>query len=65
MINQKNTLPRMRTLPQAAQELGVPLFALRNWVKGGQLPAVYAGRKAFIDLDNLISFLRGEQSDEH
>lgn len=52
-------IPRMRTIPQAAKELDIPVFALRNWVKSGAVPCVYAGRKAFINLDLLIRFLEG------
>lgn len=54
-----NPLPRMRTIRQAAQELNIPEFALRNWVKSGEVPAIYAGKKALVNLDRVICFLNG------
>lgn len=59
-----NEIPKMRTIPQAAQDLNIPVYALRRWVKDGSVPCVYAGRKAFVNLDTLISFLnRGSNND--
>lgn len=55
----KNPLPRMRTIAEAAKETGIPQHALRGWVKNKQIPAVYAGTKALINLDRLIEFLNG------
>ena len=52
-------IPRMRTIKEAAAEAGVPVYALRCWVKSGEVPAVYAGKKALINLDHLIDFLNG------
>ncbi|WP_294475109.1 helix-turn-helix domain-containing protein [uncultured Ruminococcus sp.] len=52
-------LPRMRTIKEAAAETGVPVYALRRWVKSGEVPAVYAGKKALINLDHLVDFLNG------
>ena len=49
----------MRTIKEAAAEAGVPVYALRCWVKSGEVPAVYAGKKALINLDHLIDFLNG------
>ena len=49
----------MRTIRQAAKELNIPEFALRNWVKSGEVPAIHAGRKALVNLDRVISFLNG------
>lgn len=46
-----------------AEGLGVTEWALRGWVKSGQLRHVKAGKKALIYWDNLISFLEsGEES---
>ena len=65
-MNELNTrpLPRMRTIRAAAAELSVPEFALRNWIKGGQIPAVYAGRKTLVNLDKVIDFLEGGAAHE-
>ena len=53
----KNPLPRMRTISEASRETGISQHALRAWVKSGQVPAVYAGAKALINLDRLLDFL--------
>lgn len=54
---QQRPLPRMRTIKAAAQELTIPEYALRRWVKAGAVPAVHAGRKALVNLDKLIEYL--------
>lgn len=59
------TLPKMRTIKEAAAELNVPVYALRQWVKAGDIPAVYAGKKALLNIDRVIEFLEmrgGEQA---
>lgn len=52
------------TLMRAQQE-GMPLpeTALRRWVKGGQIPAVYAGKKALLFWPNVTRFVQGGQND--
>ena len=61
----EKTVPRMRCIKSAAHELNISEYALRRWVKQGAVPAVYAGRKALINLDRLIEFLStGGASDE-
>jgi excisionase family DNA binding protein len=52
--------PHMMTLPEAAQAFGLPLYAIRRWVKSGELKAVYAGKKAFVNEAILRAFLSGE-----
>ncbi len=56
-------LPRMRTIKECAAELNIPVYALRRWVKSGEVPAVYAGKKALINLDHLIDFLNGGEQE--
>lgn len=53
------TLPKMRTITEASRETGISQHALRAWVKSGQVPAVFAGNKALINLDRLLDFLNG------
>lgn len=63
-MNDNNTrpVPRMRTIKETAAELNIPVYALRQWVKSGAVPAVYAGKKALLNLDRVIEFLeRGDQ----
>ena len=47
----------MRTIKECAAELNIPVYALRRWVKSGEVPAIYAGKKALINLDKLIDYL--------
>ena len=64
-MNESNTrpVPRMRTIKETAAELNIPVYALRQWVKSGAVPAVYAGKKALLNLDRVIEYLeRGEQA---
>ena len=58
-MNESNTrpVPRMRTIKETASELNVPVYALRQWVKAGDIPAVYAGKKALLNLDRVIEYL--------
>lgn len=54
-------LPRMRTVNETAKELHLPVYALRQWIKAGDLPAIYCGKKALLNLDRVIDFLNGER----
>ena len=58
-ITISNPIPKMRTIKEASRETGIPQHALRVWVKNKQIPAVYAGSKALINLDRLLDFLNG------
>lgn len=58
-ISVEKTTPRMRCIKAAAHELNISEYALRRWVKRGLVPAVYTGRKALVNLDNVVDFLRG------
>ena len=57
--NVTRPLPRMRTIKECAAELNIPVYALRRWVKSGEVPALYCGKKALINLDKLIDYLNG------
>lgn len=52
-----------QTLKRAKDEgLGISASALRQWVRDGSVPAVYAGNKALIHWDNLMAFLLGQKA---
>ncbi len=53
----KNSIPRMMTIPEIAKTGLLPEHALRVMVKNGDIPAVYSGAKAFINFDNLCQKL--------
>ena len=47
----------MLTVHEAAQKYGVAVFAVRRWIKAGDLPAVFTGKRALIADSNLRQFL--------
>lgn len=49
--------PRMMTVREIAATGLLPENALRTMLKNGTLPAIYSGRKAFINYDNLCAYL--------
>lgn len=58
------TLPRMRTVPEAAAEIkaadpntAITEYHIRQLALSGVLPRVKAGRKLLINLDALIEYL--------
>ena len=50
----RQTLSRLR-----AEGFAISENALRTWVKTGAIPAVYAGKKAFLFYPNVRGFLEG------
>ena len=64
MNNQKNKLPRMRTLPNAYKEIkkidpdtDFSMRALRKMVNNGEIPTVKIDNKILVNLDLLIEKL--------
>ena len=60
----KQTLPRMRTLAKAIEEIkaedpntALTQNQLRVLVKSGAIPSVHAGRHTLINLDLLIAYI--------
>lgn len=53
------------TLKRARAE-GIPLpeTALRRWVKSGEIPAVYSGKKALIYWPNIVKFVCGGMNND-
>lgn len=49
--------PRMMTIREIAATGLLPENALRTMIKSGTIPAIYSGRKAFINYDNLCAYL--------
>lgn len=59
------SLPRMRTLPEAAKELKaedpntcLTLPVLRRLVKEGVVPCVYSGKRALVDMATLNEYFK-------
>ena len=51
-------IPKMVTIREAAKTGILPANALRVLVRNGNIPAVYSGKKAFINYDNLCAYLQ-------
>lgn len=62
---EQNTIPRMRTAPKIVAEIKaldpdteVTEYYVRQLVRTGVVPVVWAGAKALINLDDVLSLLR-------
>ena len=54
----------VRQILERLQGEGVQIgeSALRRWIKSGQIPAVFCGRRIYLHYQNVTAFLRGEES---
>lgn len=69
--NCNNTIPRMRTIQEAAQELkqldpntAMSPYHIRRLCLDGVIPTVRAGKKILLDLDILIEYMRDPTADK-
>ncbi len=53
-----SNIPTMMTIRQIANTGLLPENALRVLVRDGVVPAVYSGKKAFINFENLCAYLQ-------
>ena len=51
-------LPRMMTVRELAKTGLLPENTIRVMLRNGQIQAVYSGKKALINFDNLCEYLR-------
>lgn len=51
-------LPRMMTVREIAKTGLLPENTIRVMLRSGQIQAVYSGKKALINFDNLCEYLR-------
>jgi excisionase family DNA binding protein len=60
MILMTKPLPRLMTLKQASEYLGLTVWAIRERIWDGQLPVVTfpKGRKQYIDRDDVEAFIQ-------
>ena len=63
-------IPRMRTIQQRAayfieQDPGTSVgeWCIRQMVNQGEIPVVRSGRKILVNLDTLIEYLSGEETE--
>ena len=57
-MEETKKLPQMMTVRQIAKTGLLPENAIRVMLKNGQIKAVYSGRKALINFDNLCEYLK-------
>ena len=57
-MEETKKLPQMMTVRQIAKTGLLPENAIRVMLKNGQIKAVYSGRKALINFDNLCEDLK-------
>lgn len=65
MTNNERTIPRMRTIREAALEQSIPVHALRVLVREDKVVHVKCGNKALVNLDKLIEYLNGERGESN
>ena len=53
-----NSIPKMMTIRQIAETGLLPKNTIRVMLRNGQIQAVYSGKKALINFDNLCAYLR-------
>lgn len=58
MQNTNSNIPTMMTIRQIANTGLLPENALRVLVRDGVIQAVYSGKKAFINFENLCAYLQ-------
>lgn len=56
------TIPRVVGVKIAAKEFGIAEYALRRWVKSGELPCIHCGRRILINCSVLSEFLSCQSS---
>jgi excisionase family DNA binding protein len=61
MANQTSPTPEMLTVDQIAEELQLTSQTIRNWIKGGVLPAVKVRHVYRVRRDDLDAMLAREQ----
>lgn len=56
-MDNNQTIPRMRTIKQAAAESGLAVYHIRKLVAENKVRFVRAGRKVIVNLDSLVQYL--------
>jgi excisionase family DNA binding protein len=57
-MNNTLNIPKMMTVREIAKTGLLPENTIRVMLRNGQIQAVYSGRKALINFDNLCEYLR-------
>lgn len=52
--------PRMRTIEEAAKEVGLSAYTIRRLVKENKIVYVRSGTKYLVNFDLLIAYLNGQ-----
>ena len=51
------TVPKVIGIKQAAAEFGISEYAIRRWIKSGQLPVITCGKRFLVNCTVLSKFL--------
>lgn len=54
------TVPRVIGIKQASKEFGISEYAIRRWIKSGQLPVITCGKRLLVNCTVFSNFLNGE-----
>ena len=64
-MDERIKAPRMRTITEAAKEVGLPVYFVRNLVKQNKIVYITAGRKSLVNVDSLIGYLNTGEMVQH
>lgn len=56
-MSDERRIPRMRTIKETANLLGLPVYFIRCLVSSGEIVAVKSGKKFLINFDRFIDYL--------
>lgn len=56
------TIPRVISIKQCAKEFSIAEYAIRQWVRSGELPCIRCGKKILINCTVMADFLSCKSS---
>lgn len=59
-VEEEQKIPTMKTLPQAAEETGLPYDLLRRLCLQGKIVHIRAGKKFLVNMEKLADYLNGK-----
>lgn len=62
-MKEQINIPHMLLAKQVAEQSGIPIYRIRQWVKENKIVYVKCGKKILINYDRFVEFLdKGEVS---
>ena len=62
MENESKKVPEMLTIPQVAERTGFSSGIIRRMVRRGDVTAIKAGRRVYVNFDKFLEFLNGQEN---